>query len=333
MVAISLYKGNLHKVPDVPRRWPAPTRKISLKDFKILLLRRSRALSRLRSSATTSNPNPNSDNPNGHSIPTVDNDNINNNSEINLSAPEDLKEKEAEEKVTEDGGDAVKKLVEKADSLVEEKNEENVKNLERTESPSDPVIERNNSEDATSDKEKRIKEVKEKLEILNEKKHSLVQVLKQILNAEEQLKRQNSMPGMSGRPPLPLQVDTTTDSGSMTRVNTPRMGSDGNPCGDIDGGEADDGSNHNLHSRQLPRLSSTSPSSDSQQKKPPFNMVPHSYRTTLGVGASPSRFAPAGQGHSSVSASVTSYITSSPSPAASGGTSVFRDVRLPSPWN
>ncbi|KAL3846017.1 hypothetical protein ACJIZ3_003420 [Penstemon smallii] len=336
MVAISLYKGNLHKVPDVPRLWPAPTPKISLKDFKILLRRRSRALSRLLSSATTSNPNPNSDNPNGHSTPTVNNNN-NNNREIDLPAPEDLKEKEVEEKVTEDAGDAVKKLVEKADSLVEEKNEENVKNLE-TESPSDPVIERNNTEDATSDKEKsdkekRIKEVKEKLEILNEKKHSLVQVLKQILNAEEQLKRQNSMQGMSGRPPLPLQVDTTTDSGSMTRVNTPRLGSDGNPCGDMDGGEADDGLNHTLHSRQLLRMSSTSPSSDSQQRKPSLNMVPHSYRTTLGVGASPSRFAPAGQGHSSVSASVTSYIASSPSPAASGGTSVFRDVRFPSPWN
>lgn len=66
MVAISLYKGNLHKVPDVPHRWPRPTPKISLKDFKILLRRRARALSRVGTSAsdvaadvaTTSNPNP-----------------------------------------------------------------------------------------------------------------------------------------------------------------------------------------------------------------------------------------------------------------------------------
>lgn len=35
-------------------------------------------------------------------------------------------------------------------------------------------------ENATSDVEKRRKEVKDKLEILNEKKHSLVQVLKQV---------------------------------------------------------------------------------------------------------------------------------------------------------
>lgn len=62
MVAISLYRGNLHRVPDVPRRWPKPTAQISLKDFRVLLSRRSRALSRLRSSttiATSSNPTPN----------------------------------------------------------------------------------------------------------------------------------------------------------------------------------------------------------------------------------------------------------------------------------
>ncbi|KAI3454598.1 hypothetical protein Pfo_011261 [Paulownia fortunei] len=373
MVAISLYKGNLHKVPDVPRRWPRPTPKISLKDFKILLRRRARALSRLRSStidvttnvATTSNPSPApGPNPNPNPNPNPDYTHIDANHADNAvnkndggnhddnpySEPEllqkgDLKEGEGEkEEVREEGKvkdeklvegeDALGKLMEKTDALVEEeKNEGNVKNDDKSEVLVNPVVEKSNTENATSDVEKRKKEVKEKLEILNEKKHSLVQVLKQILNAEEQLKRQNSMQGMSGRPPLPLQVDTTTDSGSMTRVNTPRMGSDGNPCGDMEGGEADDVSNHNMHSRHLPRMSSTSPSSDSQQRKPAFNMVPHSYRTTLAVAGSPSRFAPAGQGHSSVSVSGTSYIASSPSPAASGGTSVFRDGRLPSPWN
>lgn len=54
MVAISLYRGNLHRVPDVPRRWLMPTPQISLKDFKVLLNRRSRALSRLRSSSFSS---------------------------------------------------------------------------------------------------------------------------------------------------------------------------------------------------------------------------------------------------------------------------------------
>ena len=57
MVAISLYRGNLHRVPDVPRRWLMPANRISLKDFRSLLSRRSAALSRLCSDAgTSSNP-------------------------------------------------------------------------------------------------------------------------------------------------------------------------------------------------------------------------------------------------------------------------------------
>lgn len=62
MVAISLYRGNLHRVPDVPRRWLMPTPTISLRDFRSLLQRRSKAFSRLHSTTTTttsSNPNPN----------------------------------------------------------------------------------------------------------------------------------------------------------------------------------------------------------------------------------------------------------------------------------
>lgn len=84
------------------------------------------------------------------------------------------------------------------------------------------------------------------------------------------------MQAISGRPPLPLHVDTTTDSGSVTKTNTPRMGSDGNPCGDMEGREGEDVSNHNMHFRHLPRMSSTSPSSDSQQRKPFSSTVTNS---------------------------------------------------------
>ncbi|KAK4394576.1 hypothetical protein Sango_1611900 [Sesamum angolense] len=323
MVAISLYKGNLHKVQDVPHRWPRPTPKISLKDFRILLRRRARALSRLRLSttdvATTSNPNlapgPNPDADNGIADPSPVDNAVNSNeggkrvdnpaSEPELLQKGDLKEGEGEEEMVEEGKvkdeklvggeDSLRKFMEKTDALVEEEEEEErnvdkAKNEEKVEVPVNPVVEKSNTENATSDVEKRKKEVKEKLEILNEKKHSLVQVLKQILNAEEQLKRQNSMQGTSGRPPLPLQVDTTTDSGSMTRLNT-------------------------LEWAQMEILVVIW-----REEK-----IPHSYRTTLGVAGSPSRFAPGGQGHSSISVSGASYIASSPSPAASGGTSVFRD--------
>lgn len=53
MVAISLYRGNLHRVPDVPRRWPMPKHHLSLRDFKLLTRKRSNALSRLLRCSTT----------------------------------------------------------------------------------------------------------------------------------------------------------------------------------------------------------------------------------------------------------------------------------------
>nr|DAD26740.1 TPA_asm: hypothetical protein HUJ06_028208 [Nelumbo nucifera]DAD26741.1 TPA_asm: hypothetical protein HUJ06_028209 [Nelumbo nucifera] len=63
MVAISLYRGNLHRTPDVPRRWLMPIPRISLKDFRILLRKREKALSCISSTTapTSSNPNPNPD--------------------------------------------------------------------------------------------------------------------------------------------------------------------------------------------------------------------------------------------------------------------------------
>lgn len=53
MVAISLYRGNLHRVPDVPRRWPMPKHHLSLRDFKLLTRKRSNALSHLLRCSTT----------------------------------------------------------------------------------------------------------------------------------------------------------------------------------------------------------------------------------------------------------------------------------------
>lgn len=77
------------------------------------------------------------------------------------------------------------------------------------------------------------------------------------------------MQGMAIRPSVPLQMDVTNDSGSMTRHATPRMGSEANLGGDMEGGEAEDVSNHNIHSRHIHRMSSTSPSSESPLRRPP----------------------------------------------------------------
>uniref|UniRef100_A0A1S3Y802 Uncharacterized protein n=1 Tax=Nicotiana tabacum TaxID=4097 RepID=A0A1S3Y802_TOBAC len=271
MVALSLYKGNLHRVPEAPRRWLMPTPKISLKDFRILLRRRSRALSRLlttttppdavtaatTTTTTTYNPNPKTES------------NSNSQDEVPSLVPVKA---EKEEEVQGENGKLSEQLVDASDVVVEPKLEvlENGEKLEVSVNP--PRFETSNKEDAATDKGKRKKEIEDKLQILNTKKHGLVQLLKQILNAEEELKRR-SMQGMAVRSSLPLQVDTTNDSGSMTRLNTPRMGSDGNLIGEMDGEGGDDASNQNMLSRNLLRMSSTSPSSESQLRKTPYNVV------------------------------------------------------------
>lgn len=88
------------------------------------------------------------------------------------------------------------------------------------------------------------------------------------MNAEEELKRRNNMQGMTARPSGPLHIDAANDSGSLTRQATPRLGSDANLGVEIEGGDADDISNHNMHSRHLLRMSSTSPSADSPLRRP-----------------------------------------------------------------
>lgn len=355
MVAISLYRGNLHRVPDGPRRWLMPTPRISLKDFKILLARRSRALSRLQSSTTTiattsnanHNPNPN---PNPNIKPNIELRQEEEDLKVAEEAPKpqlnqakvsDLVEEpqkngvfeEAKDYNRSDGDNTVLvRAFDESDSRPASKPtvpDNSQLNETKPDALEKPTTEKNNQVDALSNKAARKKEVEEKLEILNAKKHDLVQLLKQILNAEEELKRRSSVQGTATRPSVSLQVETT---------NTLRMATEANQGGYLEGVEAEDVSNHNTHSRHLNRLSSTSPSSESPLRKPTYNLVPHPTRASLGMTSGPSRFALTGQqGHPSnppsVSVSGTNYIVSSPSPAASGGTSVFRDARLPSPWN
>ncbi|KAF7838398.1 myb proto-oncogene protein [Senna tora] len=336
MVAISIYRGNLHRVPDVPRRWLMPNPQISFKDFKLLTLRRSKALSRLRASTTTSSSNPN---PSSLSKPPIELPTANVKVIDNGEGPSRKDEVHIASELVRGSS---KKPLDGPDSFVDSKTDLRGKASEpvnggATENQIEPVRDKG---DLLSDKEKRKREVEDKLKVLNAKKHNLVLVLKQILHAEEELKRQNSMQGTTMRPSVPFQADGTNETGSMSKHMTPRMSTEANLGDDV--GATDDLSNHNVHSRHIPRTTGMSTSSESPLRRTPSvqqNMVsPHPSRASSGATASPSRFALSGhQGNPmnlpSVSVSGTNYIASSPSPAASGGTSVFRDARQPSPWN
>ncbi|KAK4257133.1 hypothetical protein QN277_006762 [Acacia crassicarpa] len=347
MVAISLYRGNLHRVPDVPRRWLMPAPKISLRQFKSLVARRSKAHSRrladeaFASTTTLSIPNPGSLSNGQNEVPIIDkpsiaiqpeSEKVSDNGAGHSREGEDHKEPEL-------CNGSVKKAIDEPDSFADAKTDAVEKASEPFDGDASLVTKQTETigdkEGMLSDKEKRKKEVEDKLQVLNAKKHNLVIALKQILNVEEELKRRTSVQGIALRSSVPFQSDGTNETGSLARHMTPRVGSEANLGGDVEGSETDDPTNHNMLSRNVHWRSSRSPSESPLRRTPSVQQNMGSQPSR----ASPSRFVFSHQGNAmnqasvSVSVSGTGYIASSPSPAASGGTSIFRDARHPSPWN
>ncbi|XP_010923338.1 uncharacterized protein [Elaeis guineensis] len=360
MVVLSLYRGNLHRVPDVPRRWPMPPPAISLHHFKLLIGKRSLALSRLAAAEVTTLAGTLDAKVEGKGKQEPTSDNVSakpdslkaeTGSNLNSQTPDSGQRK---------GGDM-----------------EEGKRLQESEGTSAPAsnlpvstaatfrgsavggrgtagakLEVSNKLNNAGDKGERKRELEKKLQVLNEKKHHLVQMLKQILNAEEEIKRRSMQPSVM-LASIPLQAETAVDMGSVTR-QAPKISVDVNFNCDL-GGESDLVGNHITHARQLHHLQSTSPLAASFSRTPfgslQHNTVqtPRSSLAAVGLGqtasnalmgaamASPSRFAPAShQGHApsmpSISLPGTNYVASSPSPATSGGaSSVFRDSRLTHP--
>ncbi|XP_008796683.2 uncharacterized protein LOC103712071 [Phoenix dactylifera] len=360
MGALSLYRGNLHRVPDVPRRWPMPPPAISLHHFRLLIRKRSLALSRLAAATTPAGTldakgegkgkqEPMSDDvgakPDSLKVETASN--------LNSQAPDSGQKK---------GGDTAEgKPLQESEGTSAPASNLPVGTAAASEDvrgssvggggTAGAKLEVSNKLNTAGDRGDKKRELEKKLQVLNEKKHHLVQMLKQILNAEEETKRRN-MPPSVVHASIPLQAETAVDMGSVTR-QAPKISVDVNFNCDL-GGESDLVGNHITNACQLHHLHSTSPSAASFSRTPfgslQHNTV-HTVRSSLaaaGVGqttsnalmgtamTSPSRFSlPTGhQGHAAaamppVSLPATNYLASSPSPAASGAaSSVFRDPRL-----
>ncbi|CAD6206254.1 unnamed protein product [Miscanthus lutarioriparius] len=175
------------------------------------------------------------------------------------------------------------------------------------------------------------RKLNEKLDSLNKKKHGLVQMLKQVLNAEEEIRRRSMQASL--RAAMPQPSENATDGSSVSRL-APRMTVDVN-FGDV-AGDSDAGSNQDTPGRPLHHFHSISPSIASFARSPFGSLQGHTPRSPATFStASPSRFATnihQGQPPALYSASLpgSNYVASSPSPAASGGSSsVFRDPRPP----
>ncbi|KAL5722463.1 hypothetical protein ACHQM5_005980 [Ranunculus cassubicifolius] len=205
-----------------------------------------------------------------------------------------------------------------------------------------------------SEKEKKKLDLEEKLKDLNERKHKLVQMLKQILNAEEEIKRRSNIPLISA-PSASQQVDAAT-----TVLN--KIGAEAANCfADLEG-ESEDNNNATARQSNQQQTLLHSPTTPSPPPSSPLRKLSHAssltptpapvpsptsrpYQATTtssaGIASSPSRFAPPSGnppfGNSTPilsTMSATHCTASSPSPVASGGTSVFRDPRITSPsWS
>ncbi|XP_039118617.1 uncharacterized protein LOC120254606 [Dioscorea cayenensis subsp. rotundata] len=352
MVAISLYRGNLHRVPSGLRRWPFPRRSLTLNSFKILTRKRALALSRLSLQIKTKDEEKEELAPR-EDDEELDREGVGENGchqrhlvpENDSSSPIEIKKEVAstEEPVQEPrevvdvGSLNTEDVVAGGDAVVEGKTEETQK------------------VNIVEDKEHKKKELQEKVHVLSEKKHLLVQMLKQILNTEEEMKRRSVQP--SGIWPTTPVPEPAVEMGSAGRLIS-RINADVNCNGDA-GGESEIAKNPNVHSRHLIPTHSTSPSAMSphsrttnilfQQSPTPHSRgnittAIHGQASSNMIGntaASPSRIISTGhQGHAAaglppVSVPGSQFVASSPSPATSGGaSSVFRDSRLTSPsWN
>lgn len=300
--AISLYRGSLHKLP--PKSPPRP--KISLNDFRRLLLRRSKALS--LPSATKPSFGPTSQDEEQHQATLLDQLNGTGNAKLVVEPS----------KSTALFDEAVLLLISEDKAQIAQ----------------NPALECSNKLDAGEQKQRRREEVEEKLFILNEKKHKTVQALKQILNAEEELKRQSNV--QTSCPHIPLQVNLSKNSGSMMRHTTHRTGPDANFTVNMEEREGDDVLNHGQWSRQLLPMNSMSPYAESALKRLPYpqhNLASHPPQAATLAFGSPSGNQLLPSNLQVVLVSGTNFVASSPSPAAAGATSCFRDARHPRPWN
>ncbi|KAK8946611.1 hypothetical protein KSP39_PZI006888 [Platanthera zijinensis] len=346
MGAISLHRGNLHRHSDVPGRWPMPPRAISLPQFRHLLRQRNLAISRFSSL----NPNPkSSSNPSvekemsrdelieaaSHKEGPISLDSYAKRSGLAVPAPS--KEKDAVELDLNKGEAPVSVSLAEDRPIFKGADSMEVVGLSAgCEGDGHEKKEAICNLDPTHEKEAMKREIETKLGGLNEKKHYLVQMLKQILNAEEEIKRR-SIQSAAARQSAPLQADAPAHMSFAAR-NPSKISVDVSFRCDISG-ETDVTANQTAQGRQWPPMPTPSPSTTPISKTPrapfhhstvrsPHGAVPYQATTSsslmAGLTTSPACFVPA-----TVSVSGTHFAAaSSPSPAASAAAfSPFRNFR------
>ncbi|KAG8097858.1 hypothetical protein GUJ93_ZPchr0013g37813 [Zizania palustris] len=351
MVSFSMYRGNLHRAgADAERQWPSPRPTITAGLFNRLLNNCSLAAARLDGATRADSAN------SASSSHLADGD-AGEAEEVNHEIED---EEQQEEGVGEEGEEQQQQegVVDGQDEQQpeeagEEQEEGAVEDVDMNDA-GEVVVggdDANGSGDTQEGQgesegfdpnpegdldviEERKRELNDKLDTLKKKKHDLVQMLKQVLNAEEEIRMRSAQASL--RTAVPQPSENTADGSSLSR-QIPRMTIDVN-FSEVSG-ESDAGSNQGTPGRPLHHVHSISPSTASFARSPFGSLQHNSGHTPRSPAtfstASPSRFAATGHqghptGHPSISLPGTNFVASSPSPAASGGSSsVFKDYRLP----
>lgn len=367
-----MYRGNLHRgAADAARHWPVPAPTLSASRFRRLLRSRSLAVSRLEGARKldSGSSSPNSRLDEGAPEPVGQAEEVDGGQQQQDERQEEEEEEQAEghdvqqqqqqEQAEGEGQDEQQQQGEHGGEEEEEQEEGAVEDVEMDDAGEvvaggdhaggngdpeegqgesegfDPNAEVPNSEVSYRDGvEGKKRDLSDKLDTLNKKKHDLVQMLKQVLNAEEEIRTRSMQAPL--RAAMPQQSENAADGSSVPR-QAPRMTVDVNFSEFA--GESDAGSNQGTPGRPLHHVHSISPSTASFARSPFSSLHHNSGHTPRSPAtfstASPSRFAASGhQGnpysHPSASLPGSNFVASSPSPAASGGSSsVFRDYRPP----
>ncbi|XP_062214917.1 uncharacterized protein LOC133915679 isoform X3 [Phragmites australis] len=271
MVAISMYRSNLHlsgSDAGAPRRWELPRPALSAKRFRRLVRNRSLAVARLAGAL----PRPGSpgstrlDGGDGAAEPAGDAPGV------------EAEEEEAgqEEQQDEGEGQQLQKHEEGEVEQEQQQEEEGVVEDADMDDAGEVVLEGDGNGDAEEGQgesegvdpnqevscpdgiDKKKGRLNEKLDVLNKKKHDLVQMLKQVLNAEEEIRRRSILASL--RAAMPQPSENAADGSSVSRL-VPRMTVDVN-FSDI-AGDSDAGSNQGTPGRPLHHFQSLSPSTAS----------------------------------------------------------------------
>uniref|UniRef100_A0A0D9VXQ2 Uncharacterized protein n=1 Tax=Leersia perrieri TaxID=77586 RepID=A0A0D9VXQ2_9ORYZ len=350
MVSISMYRGNLHRAgADADHRWPAPAPTITAARFRRLLRGRSLSLARVEGAGRADSAGSSS------TSRLADGDAAGEEGADHEEEHEEGEEGEQDGEEGEQEGEEGEEDEQQPEEAGEEQEEGPVVDADMDDAgevlvggedadgngdAGDAQEGQGESEGFDPDPEgscidgieERKRELNDKLDTLNKKKHDLVQMLKQILNAEEEIRMRTMQASL--RTAMPQPSENAADGSSVSRL-VPRMTVDVN-FSDV-AGESEAGSNQGTPGRPLHHVHSISPSTASFARSP-FGSLQHNSghtpRSPFST-ASPSRFAAAGHqghptGHPTISLPGVNFVASSPSPAASGGSSsVFRDYRPP----